>query len=78
MSLLIIAVGVFLLFSLVARMFPTTAIAIVLVFGVLAYVTFGHHEISDGATKVYAWIIVAALVMDICMLAKPPAPRGSC
>jgi hypothetical protein len=48
------AIAAFGLWYLVARLFPITVTAVILIFGALAYVTFGQHEISDGATKVYA------------------------
>jgi len=78
MSLLLIAVGVFLLWYLVARLFPITLTAVILIFGALVYVIFAqHHELSEATANVYAWIIMAAFYLDIvCAALTKPFARN--
>ncbi len=66
MWLLLIAIGAFGLCYIINRLFPLTAMAVIVTIVILAYISFGEHETaSDTVTKTGAAIIVIAFAADI-------------
>jgi uncharacterized protein YqgC (DUF456 family) len=68
MWLLLIAIGVFGLCYIFYKILPLTVLAIVIMVGVIAYISFGEHQqASDTVTTTGAAIIIIAFVVDVLM-----------
>jgi hypothetical protein len=68
MWLLLIAIGAFGLCYIFYKIFPLTVLAIVIMVGVIAYISFGEGQrASDTVTTAGAAIIIIAFVADVLM-----------